>query len=124
MDLMATVCSLSGAVLPSDRVLDSHDLSPVLLGKGASSRESILYYRGTQLMAARLGPWKAHFITQSAYGGDKPETHDPPLLFHLEHDPSERHNIAQDHSEAIAAINKMVAEHRENLVVAKSQLGP
>ena len=124
MDLLATCCTLSDTDLPEDRVLDSHDLTPVLLGQGASSRESILYYRGTQLMAARLGPWKAHFITQSAYGGGKPEEHDPPLLFHLEHDPSERHNVAQDNTAAIAKINELVAKHRKDLIVAKSQLGP
>ncbi|MCA9246375.1 MAG: sulfatase [Planctomycetales bacterium] len=124
MDLMATVCSLSSTELPADRTLDTHDLSPVLLGRGESTRNSILYYRGTQLMAARLGPWKAHFITQSAYGGGKPETHDPPLLFQLEHDPSERHNVAADHRDVLAEINDLVAKHREGLVVAKSQLGP
>ena len=124
MDLMATFGHLSGTALPTDRELDSHDLSPVLLDQGESSRNSILYYRGTRLMAARLGPWKAHFITQSAYGGGKPETHDPPLLFQLEHDPSERHNVAAEHASVIEEINDLVAKHREKLVVAKSQLGP
>ena len=37
MDIFATVSSLSGAPLPTDRVMDSYDLSPVLFGKGALS---------------------------------------------------------------------------------------
>jgi arylsulfatase A len=36
LDLMATFAALTGTALPNDRKLDSYDLSPVLLGTGAS----------------------------------------------------------------------------------------
>ncbi len=121
-DLLATISALVDAPLPDDRVLDSYDLGPVLLGKGESPRKSMLYYRGRKLMAARLGPWKAHFMTQAGYRQANPEVHDPPLLFHLEHDPSEKYNVAKDHPDVIADIRKLVSEHEANLNAPPSQL--
>ncbi len=121
-DLMATICALLATEPPTDRTLDSYDLRPVLLGTGESPRKSMLYYRGRKLMAARLGPWKAHFMTQAGYFQPKPEVHDPPLLFNLEHDPSEKYDVGKDHPEVISDIRKLVAEHEANLVVPPSQL--
>lgn len=121
-DLLATICTLTGATLPTDRTLDSLDLSPLLLGKGDSPRRSILYYRGRQLMAARLGPWKAHFKTQDGYGQAKYDEHDPPLLYNLEEDPGEKYDEAKAHPEALAEIRRLVEEHETNLVVPPSQL--
>ena len=51
------------------------------------------------MMAVRHGPWKAHFMTQASYGQPQPEKHDPPILYHLERDPSERWNVAEKHPE-------------------------
>jgi hypothetical protein len=84
----------------------------------------VLYYRGTYLMAARLGPWKAHFFTQPAYGpgADKRTAHDPPLLYQLEWDPGEQHDVAADHPEVVSEIAALVARHREMLEVAPSRL--
>ena len=108
--------------LPTDRTLDSFDLRPVLFGTGESPRKSLLYYRGRKLMAARLGPWKAHFMTQAGYGQAKPEAHDPPLLFNLEHDPSEQYDVAKKHPEVISEIRQLVAEHQAGLEAPPSQL--
>jgi arylsulfatase A len=124
MDLYTTILKLAGADVPSDRVVDGFDLRPVLFGKGPSPRDTMFYYRGTQLYAVRKGPYKAHFITQSAYGNDKPVKHDPPLLYHLGHDPSEKHDVAQRHPEVIAEIRKEVERHRSALVPGADQLAP
>jgi arylsulfatase A len=121
-DLLATIHAIVELPLPNDRVLDSQDLRPVLFGTGPSPRKSLLYYRGRQLMAARLGPWKAHFKTQDGYGQAKPIEHDPPQLFQLEHDPSEKYDLAKDHPEVIAEIRQLVAEHQKDLVAPPSQL--
>lgn len=122
LDLLATIAGLAGAELPTDRTLDSLDIRDVLLGKGASPRQSMLYYRGRQLMAARLGPWKAHFKTQAGYGQKEPEVHDPPLLFHLEHDPAEQFDLAKENPDVIAQIRELVARHEDELVAPPSQL--
>ena len=75
-------------------------------------------------MAARLGPWKAHYFTQTSYRKDSQtrETHAPPLLYHLGHDPGEQYNINEAHPEIIARIDALVAEHRQHLDPPPSQL--
>jgi hypothetical protein len=49
------------------------------------------------------------------------ETHDPLLLFHLEHDPSESHNVAKEHPEIITDILKEVERHKAKLKPGKPQ---
>ena len=122
MDLFATAAGLAGEAMPEGRVMDSIDLMPVLLDANAHVRETVYFYRGTRLFAVRQGPWKLHYITQSAYVGDAPVAQDPPLLFHLDRDPSERFNVAERNPEVVAAISKGVLAHREALVMAPSQL--
>ena len=122
MDLFTTCVKLAGADVPQDREIDGVDMAPLLFGSGPSQRDAFFYYRGQQLYAVRKGPFKAHYITQPAYGPEKPEKHDPPLLFNLAHDPSERFNIATNHPAVLAALAQVVEAHRAKLVPAKSQL--
>ena len=68
MDLFVTAVKLAGGEVPADRPIDGYDITPVLTGKGKSPRDTMFFYRGTKLFAVRHGPWKAHFITQPAYG--------------------------------------------------------
>jgi arylsulfatase A-like enzyme len=122
MDIFATACALAGVALPDDRVLDSYDLSPTLLGTGASQRETYFFYRGYTLMAARKGPFKAHFQTQSGYGEPQPQKHEPPLLFNLEVDPGEKWNVAVKHADVLDEIAAAVKEHQAAMEFAESQL--
>ena len=115
LDLFTTSLSLAGAPLPDDRIIDGLDLSPVLFGTGSSPRETMFFYRGTRLYAVRHGPFKAHWITQSAYGPDAPQEHNPPLLFHLGHDPSEQFNVAGNHPEILQSMADIVQRHQAGL---------
>jgi arylsulfatase A len=122
MDLLPTLVKLAGGKPPQDRELDGVNIAPVLLGSGNNPSDTVFYYRGAKLFAVRKGPFKAHFFTQSAYGDDKPEAQDPPLLFNLEKDPSERFNVAQDQPKALAEIIAVKEQHKAKLAVAPSQL--
>jgi arylsulfatase A len=136
MDLMPTICRISGSPLPDDRIYDGYDLIPLLTGTGKSGRESVLYYRGQKVYAARKGDFKAHFITQNEYGSqtahpitvppielqNQPTTHEPPLLYNVSIDPSEKYNIADQHPEVIAEIRKMVEEHLAGVIPVENQL--
>ncbi len=122
LDLLATIAALADASLPDDRTLDSLDLSDVLFDNGSGPRQTMFYYRGRKLMAVRSGPWKAHFMTQAGYRQPRAESHDPPLLYHLEHDPSERHDLAKKHPEVIAEIRELVARHTAGVEAPDSQL--
>lgn len=122
MDLYTTILKLGGAKVPTDRIVDGLDLRPALFGTGPSPRQTMFYYRGSELYAVRKGPYKAHFITKSGYRRDKPVKHDPPVLYHLEHDPSEKYDVAKDHPDVIADIFKEVKKHRAALKRGEDQL--
>jgi arylsulfatase A-like enzyme len=121
MDLFTTALKLAGANVPTDRVIDGMDLAPLLFGRGPVEREAFCYYRGPQLYAARIGPWKANFITRPGYGPEKPRTNSPPLLFHLTRDPGERFNVATNHPAELARITAAAERHRAGLHPAPSQ---
>lgn len=121
LDILPTFARLCGAKLPKDLVLDGYDISPALLGTGPSPRQEMFFYRDTEVFAVRKGPFKAHFTTQSGYG-DKPLKHDPPALYHLEHDPSEKYDIAKDHPDVVAELTTLLEAHNQAMVPGKPQL--
>lgn len=123
MDLFTTFSNMAGIEIPKDRIVDGVDLTETLLNKKESPRKGVLYYRGTEIYAARLGDYKAHFITQGAYGefGDRQE-HETPLLYNLNHDAAEKFDIAVKHPEILQKIQELVAAHNSKLVAGKDQL--
>ncbi|MCO6490093.1 MAG: sulfatase-like hydrolase/transferase [Phaeodactylibacter sp.] len=114
LDLLPTAAALAGT-MPPELLLDGYNILPVLKGAAPSPRDFFLYYRNDRIYAARYGPWKAHFFTQSEYPAGPLAAHEPPLLFHLENDPSERFNLAAGHPEVIEQIRKRVDAHRKTV---------
>jgi arylsulfatase A len=123
MDIYSTSLALAGAELEKDRIVDGYDLTESLKGNAKSPRDIVYYYRGTRLMALRKGPWKAHFATQESYtGNNKLNEHDPPVLYNLEVDPSEKWDVAARHPEVIAEIKAAADAHQKTVVAVPSQL--
>ena len=124
LDLFATFCKIADVALPNDRVLDSYDLTPVLLGFGASPRRSMFYYRESKLYAVRLGEFKAHFVTKPVYTGRKEEEtlHNPPLLYDLGEDPGEHHNVAHLYPEVLDQIQELMRQHQAKMVFGEDML--
>jgi arylsulfatase A-like enzyme len=124
MDLLPTFCALAGATPSPDRVLDGYDLSPLLLGQTAKGpRNEIFYWRSEELYAVRVGPWKAHFITEGCYGiGPKRENHPIPELYNLENDPSERYDVARLHPDITARLTKVAETHHQSIEPVEDQL--
>jgi arylsulfatase A-like enzyme len=122
LDLLQTFCAMAGVPAPSDRVLDGYDLSAALLGKGRSPRQTMFYWRGSKLYAVRHGAFKAHFITQSEYGGEAAAPHSTPELYNLDIDPSEKWNIAAKHPEVIAEMRRLAEEHKKSIPPVENHL--
>jgi len=122
LDLLPTVCALTGARVPSGRVLDGFDLSAVLRGRGPGPRQDVYYYRESTLYALRHGRYKAHFFTRSEYGSDPEVAHDPPLLYDLDQDPGERYDVSSAHPDVAAALRRLGAEHERSIPRAENQL--
>jgi len=116
LDLLATAASLAGARVPTDRTIDSVDLSAALKGAGPSARTELFYYWDSEFRAVRKGQYKAHFITSGAYDDGEPRTvHDRPLLFDLSLDPGERFDIAADHPDVVADLLRTADAHRKTV---------
>lgn len=106
MDLLPTLARLSGSTLPDDREYDGTDISDIILHNKDNVRDIVYYYINKNLYAIRKGPWKAHFITHASYSPGEPISHDPPLLFNIDEDPSEKYNIAVQHPEIVEDLRK------------------
>ena len=123
MDLFASCLELAGIPLPTDRVIDSKSLLPVIQERAPSPHDFMFHWRDDcpscvppRLYAVRKGPWKAHFITRSAKGPDTPVDQDPPILFHLGDDPEERYPVnVTEHAEVMAAIASAAEANRASI---------
>jgi arylsulfatase A-like enzyme len=117
LDLFPTFATLAGANVPGDRILDGVDILPVLTDHRKTGKDTVYFYKGRELYAIRKGAWKAHFITVTRpYGPDvQTEKHDPPILFNVEVDPTEKYNLAEEHPEIIDEILAIKKAHQANL---------
>ncbi len=122
MDLNVTALKLAGAVVPTDRQIDGIDIAPLLFERKTLPERPFFYYRSDKLAACRIGEWKAHFFTQTGYGPAQPEMHEPPALFNLGTDPSEKRNVAAQYPEIIEKIRAAVKAHQADLKPGIPQL--
>jgi arylsulfatase A len=122
IDLFPTFLSLAGGSLLKGLEIDGQDMAPVLFENSKSARQHFAYYRGTQLFALRMGAFKAHFMTKSAYGRDPVLTHERPLIYHLQHDPSERFDLGASRPELVKAFENLRVHYLNEVDVAPTQL--
>ncbi len=122
MDWFPTALSMAGVALPDGVPLDGVNLSPLLLENQTLPQRPYFFYRGPQLSACRIGPWKAHFVTQGGFGGQPKVQHDPPLLYHLGDDPAESKDVASQHPEVLEKIQAAVRQHQSQMVPGVKQL--
>ena len=124
LDLFPTIASISGCSLIDEIKLDGIDLSPVLFDGEKIPERAFFYYRLEELFACRLGKWKAHFLTQGGGGTgsiEDKQVHNPPLLYNLYKDPSEKFNRSKENPEIIKLIENAVEKHKTEIVIAKRQ---
>jgi arylsulfatase A-like enzyme len=102
LDVFMTLAKVSGGKLP-DYQLDGFDLQPFLAGKAEESpRSTFLYFGHKGLEAIRSGEWKLR-------------TRDGVELFHMEVDPFERFNRAEEEPEIVDRLNQEMERVRAQL---------
>ncbi|MEE2681100.1 MAG: arylsulfatase [Planctomycetota bacterium] len=118
-DLFPTTLGLVGIEPPDG--LDGIDFAPTLLGRGTQSDRDWLYWeyhsrRGMQ--AVRMGQWKG--LRLEAHGN--PEA--PIELYDLATDPNETTDVAAEHPDVVARINRIMIEARTPSEVPRWNFSP
>ncbi len=119
MDLLPTFAVLSGGEIPNDRIIDGHDISPLVFGeKSTASPYQVFYYYYTdQLQAVRSGPWKL-FVPLKEFDQHphfKKGESSLPLLFNVVEDISSSNNVADQFPELVMELTNLAEIGREDL---------
>lgn len=105
MDFLPTMAKLANVDAPDDRVIDGHDIRPLMFGEaGAASPYKAFFYYGAgdhTLHAVRAGKWKLHLITNE--------------LYDLESDIGEEHNVLDEHPDVVGKLEALAEECRQDL---------
>lgn len=121
MDLLPTILKLAGGNVPTDRVIDGHDIWPLLSGKAdaISPYEAFHFYFLGQLQAVRSGKWKLYLPLEEKWDRRRwrNEQGDPCelKLVDLDADISEEHNLAADNPEVVERLMAYAQQAREEL---------
>jgi arylsulfatase A-like enzyme len=123
LDILPTIASFALIPLPVDREYDGYDLKPVLTSAARSPRTEMIYYHDEKIFAARKGDFKLYFYSNNPSGyPEKLEKLDSLTLFNLQHDPSERYNVASSYPDKISEIREMVRDHQSSVKPVDTQL--
>ncbi|MDC0497377.1 sulfatase [bacterium] len=118
IDLLPTIVSITGAEMPTDRVIDGIDISKVFLGKQSELDRPFFFYQHQSLRAVRQGPWKLHLPHSkldktkegSLWQSHVPKQDRPYIeeltLYNLDDDISEKTNVAKNHPEIVQQLLK------------------
>lgn len=111
---------LSGGDNGADRrrIIDGHDISGLLYDAvpGESPYEAFYYYAQDQLQAVRSGPWKLFLpVKASRHPHFDARTPPQPLLFNVVEDIACEHNVAAQHPDVVASLQRRAEQAREEL---------
>jgi arylsulfatase A-like enzyme len=98
VDWFTTLARAAGAQVPGDRIIDGMDMRGFLLGDaGESGRDAVLCMQGNRLQAVKWHQWKVHLFSQdSMYSTWSPNN--IPIVYNLEWDPREEHQVDFGHT--------------------------
>ena len=118
MDLLPTFARLAGADVPDDRILDGHDIWPLLSGQpGAKSPyEAFYYYYLEQLQAVRSGRWKLYLPLENKWRSFRGDTEkSPAALYDLVADLGETKNLVDQRPDVVRRLTALAEKAREDL---------
>ena len=104
-DFLPTAAEI--AFMPQPEKLDGVSLMPTLLGQTQTNRHESLYWETSAegfKQAVRMGDWKAI----------RHATGQPPELFSLKTDPAEKENVATNHADVLAKLEKILKSAKDS----------
>ena len=119
LDLYPTLIAMTGNEISSQRELDGLNIKNTFFNS-EPLRHEIHYYRQDTLIGIRHKQWKMYIKDPNPWD-DGFTQKDMPLLYNIEHDPSEKYNIAKENSEIIKLLNDLATEHIQSVLKTPSQ---
>ena len=117
MDVYATLASMVGAKIPTDRIMDSADHSDFLMGKDEkSARESLVLYVGQEVFGVKWRNWKMLY-KEIEWIGAPITIRTRPAYYNLLKDPQEREPIKHHVTDTWVSspLGRALREHRASL---------
>ena len=102
--------------------MDGVDLSDLVLGRGPSARNELIYYKGANIQAIRRGPWKLN-LGRVQRRRNRDDLVIPPSLHHLPSDLGEEKNVVDAHPDLVASLHQRVREFGEALKATSRPVG-
>ncbi len=118
MDVLPTFARLAGTEPPSDRIIDGHNIWPLMAGHtGANSPyEAFYYYYVGQLQAVRSGRWKLHLPLEAKWRNFRGDTTaSEAQLYDLKTDIGETKNLARQYPEIVTRLLSLAKKARADL---------
>lgn len=104
IDIWPTIAGITQAQIPDSILIDGKDISDILFNKGTREHEDFFYYRLDKLQAINSGYWKLHLPfddPKAKPGKPSPYSHEDTLLFNLEDDMYEQHNLYHERPDVV-----------------------
>lgn len=120
MDWLPTFARLAGIQPPDDRIIDGHDILPLIFGDPAArspyDETGFFYYFMDQLQAVRAGQWKLYLPLgdkQVNLGGEVAPSE--PTLFDVRNDLGETMEVAGENPEVVKRLLALAEQARSDL---------
>jgi arylsulfatase A len=107
LDFMPTLAHLADAPLPEHRIIDGHNITPLLKqgAGGKSEYDQFFYWSKKRIEGMRQGHMKLRIAWDK-----KKKMRKKPELYDLKNDISEKNNLAEQRPEVLAHMTKMMLE--------------
>jgi len=113
VDILPTICGLLNLTIPTDRVVDGIDISPIFNQQNLARKDPLFWAFQTRsgdapegyLYSVRKGKWK--MIVD--------EKVEKTLLYNLESDPYETRELSQKHPEIVTELSSFIKKQKESI---------
>ena len=119
LDLYPTLIAMTGNEIFSQEELDGLNIKNTFFNN-EPVRHDIHYYRQDTLIGIRHKQWKMYIKDPNPWNDDL-RKEDMPVLYNIEHDPSEKYNVADNNSDIVNEILSLSVDHIREVPKAPSQ---
>ena len=113
-DLFPTILRITGADIPSDRIIDGKDIWRLLSKNGRTPHEKLFFFKGNRLIGVRHHNWK-YLRRHTTDNGGYMTLSQGPFLFNLDLDPNESYSLIESRPDMTARLQNMLEEFEQSI---------